>query len=102
MTIIGVGSDKVITANVHSLCRLRDQLDRRATSVISSGLVEASALSVPGPFTTGGSSGNGTTHHLKRACKTSGNAGRAWRGENESIGIAALCVIEENPARGRE
>ena len=74
----------------------------RDWSVISSGLVEASALSVPGPFTTGGSSGNGTTHHLKRACKTSGNAGRAWRGENESIGIAALCVIEENPARGRE
>ena len=73
----------------------------RDWSVISSGLVGASALSVPGPFTTGGSSGDGTTHHLKRACKTSGNAGRAWRGENESIGIAALCVIEENPARGR-
>ena len=31
MTIIGVVSDKVITANAHSLCRLRDQLDRRAT-----------------------------------------------------------------------
>ena len=33
MTIIGVVSDKVITANVHSLCRLRDQLDRRATAL---------------------------------------------------------------------
>ena len=33
MTIIGVVSDKVITANAHSLCRLRDQLDRRATAL---------------------------------------------------------------------
>ena len=53
----------------------------RGWAVISPGLVEASALSVPGPFTTGGSSDDGMTHHLKRACKTSGSAGRAWRGE---------------------
>ena len=32
MTIIGVASDNVITVDVHSLCRLRGQVDRRATS----------------------------------------------------------------------
>ena len=31
MTIIGVASDNVITVDVHSLCRLRGQVDRRAT-----------------------------------------------------------------------
>ena len=31
MTIIGVASDNVITVDVHSLCRLRVQVDRRAT-----------------------------------------------------------------------
>ena len=35
MTIIGVVSDKVVIANAHSLCRLRDQLDRRATAPFS-------------------------------------------------------------------
>ena len=33
MTIIGVASDNVITVDVHSLCRLRVQVDRRATGV---------------------------------------------------------------------
>ena len=31
MTIIDVVSDNVITVDVHSLCRLRGQVDRRAT-----------------------------------------------------------------------
>ena len=48
-------------------------------TVISPGLAEASALSVPGPFTTGGSPDDGTTHHLERACKISSIAGRAWQ-----------------------
>ena len=33
MTIIDVVSDNVITVDVHSLCRLRGQVDRRATRV---------------------------------------------------------------------
>ena len=35
MTIIGVASDNVITVDVHSLCRLRGQVDRRATLGLS-------------------------------------------------------------------
>ncbi|WP_423782976.1 zinc ribbon domain-containing protein [Ferrimicrobium acidiphilum] len=51
-------------------------------SVISCGLVESSALFVPRPFATGGSSDHGMTHHLERACKTGSNTGRARRGKN--------------------
>ncbi len=68
-------------------------------TVISPGLAEASALSVPGPFTTGGSSDDGTTHHLERACKTSSNAGRAWRGENNSR-TSENEVRDENLVKG--
>ncbi len=31
MTIIDVAGDNMVIADVHLLCRLRDQLDRRAT-----------------------------------------------------------------------
>ncbi len=57
-------------------------LNIRDWSVISCGLVESSALFVPRPFGTGGSSDDGMTHHLERACKTGSNTGRAWRGKN--------------------
>uniref|UniRef100_UPI0023F3C6AB transposase n=1 Tax=Ferrimicrobium acidiphilum TaxID=121039 RepID=UPI0023F3C6AB len=57
-------------------------LNIRDWSVISPGLVESSALFVPRPFGTGGSSDDGMTHHLERACKTGSNTGRAWRGKN--------------------
>ncbi len=58
-------------------------LNIRDWSVISCGLVESTALFVPRPFGTGGSSDDGMTHHLERACKTGSNTGRAWRGEND-------------------
>ncbi len=58
-------------------------LNIRDWSVTSSGLVETSALLVPRPFGTGDSSDDGTTHHLKRACKTSSNTGRTRRGKND-------------------
>jgi len=58
-------------------------LNIRDWSVISCGLVESTALSVPGPFGTDGSSDDGTTHHLERACKTGSNTGRARRGKND-------------------
>ena len=71
----------------------------RDWSVISPGLVEASALSVPGPFGTGGSSDDGLTYHLERVCKTSSNAGRAWRGENNSR-TSENEVRDENLVKG--
>ncbi len=37
MTIIDVASDNMIMADVHLQCRLRDQLDRRATPLRRSG-----------------------------------------------------------------
>ena len=37
MTIIDVVGDNVITVDVHSLCRLRGQVDRRATGSRISG-----------------------------------------------------------------
>ncbi len=55
----------------------------RDWSVASPGLVEASALFVPRPLGTGGSSDGEMTHHPKRARKTSCNTGHAWRGEND-------------------
>ena len=77
-------------------------LNIRDWSVISCGLVESTALFVPGPFDTGDSSDDGLTHHLERADESSACAGNAWRGKNESIAAKALCAIDENPARGRE
>ena len=59
-------------------------LNIRDWSVISPGLVESTALFVLGPFATGDSSDDGMTHHLKRACKTGSNTGRARRGKNNS------------------
>jgi hypothetical protein len=47
MTIIGVVSDRVVTAHVHSQCRLRDQLDRRATTMSSAGLLSGTPTFVP-------------------------------------------------------
>jgi hypothetical protein len=44
--------------------------------------IEVSALFVPGPFGTDGSSDDGTTHHLERARKTGVNTGHARRDEN--------------------
>ena len=38
MTIIDVVSDNVITVDVHSLCRLRGQVDRRATAGFCAGV----------------------------------------------------------------
>ena len=69
-------------------------LNIRDWSVISRGLVESTALSVPRPFGTGGSSDDGMTHHLERACKTSSDTGRAWRGENDP-------QTSENEAQGK-
>ena len=66
---------------------------------MSPGLVEASALFIPGPFGTGGSSDDGLTHHLERACKTGSNTGRAWRGENDSW-TSENEVRDENLVRG--
>ena len=69
-------------------------LNIRDWSDTSPGLVEASALFVPGPLGTGDSLDDGTTHHLKRACKTSSDTGRAWRGENDP-------QTSENEAQGK-
>ncbi len=69
-------------------------LNIRDWSVISRGLVESTALSVPRPFGTGGSSDDGMTHHLERACKTGSNTGRAWRGKNDPW-------TSENEVRGK-
>ena len=66
----------------------------RDWAVISPGLVEATALFVPRPLGTGDSSDDGMTHHLKRACKTSSDTGRAWRGENDP-------QTSENEAQGK-
>ncbi len=74
-------------------------LNIRDWSVISPGLVESSALFVPGPFGTGGSSDDGLTHHLERACKTRSNAGRAWRGKNNSR-TSENEVRDENLVKG--
>ncbi|EQD43451.1 transposase, IS605 OrfB family, partial [mine drainage metagenome] len=74
-------------------------LNIRDWSVISCGLVESSALFAPGPFGTDGSSDDGLTHHLERACKTSSNAGRAWRGENNSR-TSENQVRDENLVKG--
>ena len=59
-------------------------LNIRDWSVISCGLVESTALFVPRPFGTDGSSDDETTHHLKRERKTSSNTGRTRRGKNDS------------------
>ncbi len=57
----------------------------RSISVTGQISVESSALFVPGPLVgTGDSSDDGKTHHLKRACKTGSNTGRARRGKNDS------------------
>ncbi len=70
-------------------CHVEVDRDDNASSNIrdwsdtSPGLVEATALFVPGPLGTGDSLDDGMTHHLKRACKTSSDTGRAWRGEND-------------------
>ena len=74
-------------------------LNIRDWSVISPGLVESSALFVPRPFGTGGSSDDGMTHHLERACKTGSNTGRAWRGENDSW-TSEHEVRDENLVKG--
>ena len=74
-------------------------LNIRDWSVISCGLVESSALFVPRPFGTGGSSDDGLTHHLERACKTGSNTGRAWRGENDSW-TSEHEVRDENLVKG--
>ena len=74
-------------------------LNIRDWSVISPGLVEASALFIPGPFGTGGSSDDGLTHHPERACQTSSNAGRARRGENNSR-TSENQVRDENLVKG--
>jgi len=64
-------------------CGVEVDRDENATfnirdwSVTSPGLVEASALFVPGPFGTGDSSDDELTHHLERACTTGNNTGRA-------------------------
>ena len=63
-------------------------------SVTSCGLVESTALCVPGPFGTDGSSDDGTTHHLERVCKTGSNTGRTRRGRNDPR-------ASENELRGK-
>ncbi|WP_423783042.1 zinc ribbon domain-containing protein [Ferrimicrobium acidiphilum] len=68
-------------------------LNIRDWSVISCGPVGSTALPVPRPFGTGGSSDDGLTHHLKRVCKTSSNTGRTRRGKNDPR-------ASENEARG--
>ncbi len=73
----------------------------RDWSDISCGLVESSALFVPGPLVgTADSSDDGLTHHLERADKSSACAGTARGGKNKSIAAKALCTIEENPRKG--
>jgi putative transposase len=69
-------------------------LNIRDWSHISCGLVESTALSVPGPFGTDGSSDDGMTHHLKRERKTSSNTGHARRGKNDPR-------ASENEVRGK-
>lgn len=85
--LIGAKLAKRLTCDTCCVEVDRDEnasLNIRDWSVISCGLVESTALSVPRPFGTGGSSDDGTTHHLERARKTSSNTGRARRGENDS------------------
>ncbi|MHB1902655.1 MAG: IS607 family element RNA-guided endonuclease TnpB, partial [Ferrimicrobium sp.] len=74
-------------------------LNIRDWSVISPGLVEASALFVPRPFGTGDSSDDGLTHHLERADKSSARAGNAWRGENDSW-VSETIAQEKNLVKG--
>jgi len=74
-------------------------LNIRDWSVASPGLVEASALFVPRPFGTGGSSDGDMTHHLERACKSRFNTGPAWRGENNSW-TSENQVQDENLVKG--
>ncbi len=91
--------DSILTLNpLRVAVNLRNfrsmSLNIRDWSDTSPGLVEASALFVPGPLGTGDSLDDGTTHHLKRACKTSSDTGRAWRGENNPR-------TSENEAQGK-
>ncbi|MHB8190183.1 MAG: RNA-guided endonuclease TnpB family protein, partial [Ferrimicrobium sp.] len=74
-------------------------LNIRDWSVISPGLVEASALFVPRPFGTGDASDDEVTHHLERARKTGSNIGHAWRGENNSW-ASENKVQDENLVKG--
>ena len=78
---------------------IRDWLNIRDLSVISPGLVESSALFVPGPLATGDSSDDGLTHHLERADKSSACAGNAWRGKNNSR-TSENEVRDENLVKG--
>jgi putative transposase len=74
-------------------------LNIRDWSVISCGLVESTALFVPRPFGTDGSSDDETTHHLKRERKTSSNTGRTRRGKNDSW-TSENEVRDENLVKG--
>jgi transposase len=80
---------KLATRLTCDTCRVEVDRDDNASlnirdwSVISCGLVESTALFVPRPFGTGGSSDDEMTHHLERACKTGSTTGRAWRGKND-------------------
>ena len=74
-------------------------LNIRDWSATSPGLVEASALSVPGPLGTGDSSDDGMTHHLERERKTSSNTGRTRRGKNNSR-TSEHEVRDENLVKG--
>ncbi len=65
----------------------------RDWSHINPFLVETSALSVPRPLGTDGSSNDELTHHIERARKTTCNTDRTWssesdprRSENETLG----------------
>jgi IS605 OrfB family transposase len=74
-------------------------LNIRDWSDTSRGLVESTALFVPGPFGTGDSSDDGLTHHLERASKSSTNTGHARRGKNDSR-MSESDIRDENLVKG--